>query len=76
MKRLLPGRTEVAILATLAIICALIVATMEVKDLGLAMLTIPVFVTAGLMGMRRHPLLGSIQPKVEPKAEELVEQSS
>ncbi|MGB7157830.1 MAG: hypothetical protein WBD40_07175 [Tepidisphaeraceae bacterium] len=68
MKSLLPGRTELAILAALAVLCAGIVGTeMIPHDLMLAMLAMPIFVIAAVMGLRRSPQWG------EPAAEESAE---
>jgi hypothetical protein len=65
MKSLLPGRTELAILGTLAVLCAGIVGTeMIPHDLMLAMLAMPIFVIAAMMGLRRSPQWG------EPAADE------
>ena len=54
MKRLLPSRTELAILATLAVLCAAI-AGMGETDLGLSMTAVPLFIFAAVMGLRRSP---------------------
>lgn len=54
MKRLLPGKTEVAILLALAVVAAGIVALTSVPDLALAAMSIPLFITAALMGLRRQ----------------------
>jgi hypothetical protein len=57
MRRLLPSRVEVAIFATLAILCSAIVATFQptTSDLRFAALACPVFLVAAVMGLRRSP---------------------
>ena len=57
MRRLLPSRVEIAIFATLAILCAAIVAAYQptTSDLRFAALAGPVFLTAAVMGLRRSP---------------------
>ncbi len=55
---LLPNRIEIAIFATLAVILAGVVQTgaaTDGHDLMLAMLAMPLFVTAAVMGLRRSP---------------------
>jgi len=56
MKRLLPSRTELAILGALAVLSTGIVGTGTIPhDLMLAMLAMPIFVIAAVMGLRRSP---------------------
>ena len=57
MRRLLPSRVEVAIFATLAILCAALVGafTPRTSDLRFAALACPVFLIAAVMGLRRSP---------------------
>jgi hypothetical protein len=60
MKRLLPSRTELAFFAALAIVVAgviegLIADAALPRDLMMAGLALPVFVTAAVMGLRRSP---------------------
>lgn len=57
MRRLLPSWTELAIIMTLAIIGAGVVATFQLghRDLGLAALAVPVFIVSAVMGLRRSP---------------------
>ncbi len=56
MKSLLPGRTEMAILGTLAVLCTGIVGADAIPtDLMLPLLSMPVFVFAAVMGLRRSP---------------------
>jgi hypothetical protein len=54
MKHLLPGKIELAILFTLAIISTAIVAAAPKHDLGLAGAAIPLFIFAAVMGLRRN----------------------
>ena len=58
MRRLLPSRVELAIFATLAVICAAVVALFQpnTHDLGFAALAGPVFLFAACLGLRRSPV--------------------
>jgi hypothetical protein len=53
MRKNLPGSTELMIFAALAVICAGVVSSSAVQDLGLSLLSIPVFIGAALWGMFR-----------------------
>lgn len=53
MKRLIPDRVEVAIFATVAILGAAIVSLTTAQDIGLSVMSVPIFIAAALMGMRR-----------------------
>ena len=57
MRRLLPSGVEIAIFATLAVVCAGVVATIQPgkSDLGFAALAAPIFLFAAVMGLRRSP---------------------
>jgi hypothetical protein len=57
MRRLIPSTVELAIFATLALLCAAIVAAFapNTSDLRFAALAGPVFLTAAVMGLRRSP---------------------
>jgi hypothetical protein len=57
MRRLLPSRVEIAIFATLAVLCAACVALFQpnTHDLGFAALAAPIFLIAACMGLRRSP---------------------
>jgi uncharacterized membrane protein YbaN (DUF454 family) len=56
MKRLLPSRTELAIFGCLAVLCTGIVGINKIpQDLMLPLLSIPVFIFAAVMGLRRSP---------------------
>jgi hypothetical protein len=57
MRRLLPSRVEVAIFATLAVLCTGVVGAFAptTSDLRFAALACPVFLTAAMMGLRRNP---------------------
>ena len=66
MKRLLPSRTELAFFAALAILAAgviegLIEGGTLPRDLMMAGLALPVFVTAAVMGLRRSPQWASVE---------------
>ena len=57
MRRLLPSRVELAIFATLAVLCTAFVSLLNASshDLGFAALAGPVFLIAAVMGLRRSP---------------------
>ena len=57
MRRLLPSPVEIAIFATLAVVCAGVVMTIQParSDLGFAFLAAPIFLFAAVMGLRRSP---------------------
>ena len=57
MRRLLPSRVELAIFATLAVICTALVALLQpsTHDLGFAGLAAPIFLFAACLGLRRSP---------------------
>lgn len=56
MRTLLPGRTELAIFGALAVVCAVIMGVGTIPhDLMLPLLSMPVFVIAAVMGLRRSP---------------------
>ena len=57
MRRLRPSRVELAIFATMAVICAAVVALFQphTHDLGFAALGGPIFLVAACMGLRRSP---------------------
>lgn len=54
MKRLLPGRVELAVLTALALLCTLIAGLFEQRDAALALAAVPLFITAAVMGLRRN----------------------
>jgi hypothetical protein len=58
MRRLLPSRVELAIFATLAVICTALVAMLQpgTHDLGLAAMGGPIFLFAACLGLRRSPV--------------------
>jgi hypothetical protein len=58
MRRLLPSRVELAIFATLAVVCAAVVAIWhpQTSDLGFAAMAGPVFLFAACLGLRRSPV--------------------
>jgi hypothetical protein len=58
MKRFLPGRTELAIFLTVALIGAAICEASQAHDLSMSVLAIPIFICAALMGMYRSGFLG------------------
>ena len=61
MKRLLPGRVELAIFSTLAILLAAIAWSQPKTDLFMALFAIPLFVTCAVLGMRRNPAIAPVR---------------
>ena len=57
MRRLLPSLAEVAIFATLAVLCAALVGAFAptTYDLRFAAFAGPIFLVAAMMGLRRNP---------------------
>jgi thiamine transporter ThiT len=51
MKRYLPGRVELTIFATLAVVCAIIAFMANARDEMMSMLAFPIFVFAAVMGL-------------------------
>ena len=81
MKRLLPSRTELAFFAALAIVAAgviegLIKGGTLPRDLMMAGLALPVFVTAAVMGLRRSPQWGSVEESEDEAPAESTENSA
>lgn len=68
MRRYFPRARELAFLATLAAVCAIIVCLVPSREMGLMVLTFPVAVIAGVMGARRAGLLS---PPRAPEPEEV-----
>jgi hypothetical protein len=67
MRRLLPSRVEIAIFATLALICAALVALFQpnTHDLGFAGIAGPLFLVAACMGLRRSPVWTMVSDETE-----------
>lgn len=51
MKRILPGRVEVLIFAAAAVVGAGVVSQAQSQDLVLSVMSIPLFLTAAVVGM-------------------------
>jgi hypothetical protein len=60
MRRLMPSRMDLLIFAALAVVCAGIVSSSESTDVGLSLMSIPVFITGSLLGMLRSGHLASL----------------
>ena len=81
MKRLLPSRTELAFFAALAIVAAGVIESLIAggtiqRDLMMAGLALPVFVTAAVMGLRRSPQWAPVEEEAdESEATESSEKS-
>lgn len=69
MKWFLPGWNELAIFLGLAVLCAAVACCAPALDLGLAMLSMPIFIAACLMGMHRTGKLSPRQVPVEADEE-------
>lgn len=54
MKRLLPGRVELGVLVTLALLATLAASLMTRADVALFLVSMPLFFVATLMGLRRN----------------------
>ncbi|HSV14201.1 MAG TPA: hypothetical protein VLI90_08070 [Tepidisphaeraceae bacterium] len=78
MKRLIPGRKELALFATLAIVLSSIVSMFQVSqhDLWLAALAMPMFVFAAVLGLRRSPQWQPLPEEVAAAVETSNEQVS
>ena len=63
MKRLLPGRVELGILFTLALVATLAASLMSRADVALFLVSMPLFFVAALMGLRRN---GQLSGRREP----------
>ena len=63
MRRLLPDRTELAVFAVLALVCATIVTQTGIQDLGLSLMSIPLFVFSAILGMKRSGQWDHVQQK-------------
>ena len=69
MRHLLPRRKELGIFAVIAVLCAAIVLRSGAHDLGLSLLSIPIFISAAMMGMRRHERLSAAHKPAPESAE-------
>ena len=69
MRRFIPSSVELAIIATLAVICTGIVAQFHpgTHDLGFAAMAAPMFFIAACMGLRKSPIwMAARQDQAEP----------
>jgi hypothetical protein len=64
MKNLLPGKNELVIFSVMALLCTAMVAISPKFDLGLAALSIPIFISAAVMGLRRNWRLAEIREQI------------
>jgi hypothetical protein len=67
MKRLLPGRKELAVFAVLAVAMAVAVSCFQVSqhDLWFAALAAPLFIFAAVLGLRRSPQWQMVPQELE-----------
>jgi hypothetical protein len=73
MRNWLPGAVELSVFATVAFLCAALVASVRVQDIGLSLVAMPLFVGCALLGMWRAGRLAPAPREVpvesaEPKA--------
>ncbi len=61
MRRLLPSKAEILFFGAAAIICAVIASLVDAPEVGLAALSIPVFIAASLLGFQRYRNMLRIQ---------------
>jgi hypothetical protein len=57
MRRLIPNRVELSILTIMALLCTLVADYTGEHDVALAGASVPLFITAAIMGMRRNDRL-------------------
>lgn len=57
MKRLLPGRLEIMVFLGMAIVAGLLVGSSSQQGAALFLATLPIFLVASLLGLRRHFVL-------------------
>jgi hypothetical protein len=69
MKRYLPGRVELAMLAAMALVCTVVAGLIESRDVALAFLTVPVFFTASILGLRKNWRFQDLARQSTPDAE-------
>ena len=60
-KDLLPGKMELVIFLAVAAICAALANLAPKLDLAMAALSVPIFIAAGIMGLRRSWQLAEIR---------------
>ena len=65
-KDLLPGKTELVIFLAVAAICAALVNLAPKLDLAMAALSVPIFIAAGLMGLRRNWQMAEVRREEIP----------
>jgi hypothetical protein len=51
MRKMLPGFNEVGIFAVMALVCAAVAHVMPAPEVGMAVFSIPVFITAAVIGL-------------------------
>ena len=61
MKHLLPGKVELMIFVSLAVLCTGVVAATPQVDIALALLSVPVFITCAVMGLHRNWKLAEVR---------------
>ena len=71
MKHLIPGKTEVMIFFAMAILCTGIVATTSKVDVGLAFLSVPIFICSAVMGLHRNWKLAEVREQATATARQV-----
>ena len=74
MKNLLPGRIELAVFTTLAILLAAVSWQAPKTDLLMAFFAVPLFITAAVMGMRRNPAFAPVRQESAQVSKQPVDQ--
>jgi hypothetical protein len=64
MKKHLPGKVELALLLAMIGICALLVMLTPKFEIGMAVLSVPISIAAGLMGLRRNWKLQEVRQEI------------
>ena len=70
MKQLLPGLIELSVFATAAILLAGLACSARKPDLYLAALSVPLFIVAAVLGMRRNEQLADGEDEIEGSLDE------
>ena len=67
MKRLLPGRVELALFAAMALLAGALVAASDQRDAMLFFVSLPILLVALLLGLRRNLMLRQVEQVVEER---------
>jgi hypothetical protein len=64
MKKVIPGRVELSVLFVLAMICTAVVACCSAVDVAMAGMSVPLFLTGALLGLRKNAKLQALRVPV------------